>query len=241
MNTLIAALISTFLVSLLSFIGILSLLSKRTYLNIILTYLISFAAGVLLGNAFLHLIPTAAEKISCQIVGTFTLYGMMLFFILEKFLRHQHHINHHLNIKPLGFMNLISDALHNIIDGIAIATSYLISFELGITTTIAVMMHEIPQEFADFGILLHAGFSPLFALLYNFFSGLAALIGVAIVFIFFAQTQLILIYLIPLTAGGFIYIAASNLIPELHEYKSLRQSIIQTLFFIAGIGIMKLL
>lgn len=232
------ALIGVISVSLISFVGVFSLSFGQRHLYNVLLYIISFATGALLGNVFLHLIPKALETDSSPLViGVFVLIGIFMFFIFEKMLHwREHHL--HTKVQTFGIINLVGDALHNFIDGIALATSFLISISLGISTTFAIALHEIPQELSDFGILLHAGFSVKQALWYNFLSALSALAGVLLVFFLQSTFAQALNYLIPFTAGGFIYIAASNLIPELHKEPSLKKAFLQSLFFVLGILVM---
>lgn len=237
------ALLSVFAISSISFIGICTLIATSHYIYPFLHYVISFAAGTLLGNALFHLIPTARTHFSLNQTGLYVCFGIISFYLLDRILSSHlfHHIQKRNGIASYGFMNLVGDGLHNIIDGVAIASSYLISIPLGISTTLAIALHEIPQEFSDFGILLHAGFSPRAALLYNFFSGLSALAGaLAILFMQHIFHDLAL-YLIPFTAGGFIYMACANLIPELRKSKNGANTIIQTLLLTAGILSMILL
>ena len=245
MQTIIFALVSVFLVSLISFIGVFSLTLGEQKVRAVLTYIISFAAGALLGNALIHLLPVAfTSTLSSFMVSLGTLAGIITLFIIEKlfYWHHCHHLHHEHghchHIHAHGVTNLIGDSLHNIVDGIIIAGSFLVSIPLGLTTTLAVALHEIPQEISDFGILLHAGFSARNALLFNFLSGLFALIGAIPVFAVAPIVANLQLWLIPFTAGSFIYIACCNLIPELLKEAKLRTTILQSLFLILGIGIM---
>jgi len=235
------ALLSVIGISLISFVGVFSLSFGKYYLHNILLYIISFAAGTLLGNVFLHLIPKALENQSSPInIGFFILIGIFTFFIFEKILHErEHHL--HTKVQAFGIMNLVGDALHNFIDGMALATSFLISIPLGIATTIAIALHELPKEFSDFGILLHAGFSIRQALWYNFLSALSAIGGTLFVFLMQNIFHNALYYLIPFTAGGFIYIGASTLIPELKKTYTIKKIFLQSFFFGLGILIMLVL
>lgn len=138
-------------------------------------------------------------------------------------------------------MNLVGDAIHNFIDGMIIAASFFVSPAAGIATTIAVLLHEIPQEIADFGVLLHGGFSKGKALFFNLITGLTAVLGAIVVLVLGSLNQNLVMFLIPFTVGTFIYIAGSDLIPELHKEVKLSVSIPQFVFFLFGIGIMMLL
>ncbi len=138
---------------------------------------------------------------------------------------------------PLTYLNLIGDGVHNFLDGVIIATAYLVSIPLGVVTTLAVVFHEIPQEIGDFGILVFGGFSRFKALFYNFLSALAAVAGALIAYYFATTTQYVTNWLIPVAAGGFIYIAAVDLLPELHQTTNFKKAITQLVFFLLGIAV----
>ena len=237
-GTLILILASVILISIISFIGLFTISINQKKLKKILIYLISFSAGALLGDTFIHLLPEIIKKNNFNLsTSIYILSGIGIFFVLEKFIHWQHchgNITQENHVHPFAYMNLIGDALHNFIDGAIIAASYLISVPAGIATTIAVAAHEIPQEIGDFGILLHGGFTKTKALFLNFISALASILG-AIITIFAGNTiQNIEIFLIPIAAGGFIYIAGSDLIPELHKETNIKKSIIQLISLILG-------
>ena len=206
-----------------------------------LVYLISFSAGALFGDAFIHLLPEVVESHGFSLIISLSiLTGIVLFFILEKIIHWQHC---HLpiteeHVHPFAYMNLIGDALHNFIDGVIIAASYVVSIPAGIATTLAVALHEIPQEIGDFGVLIHGGFSRSKALVLNFISALAAVLGAVLALWAAAFVERIELFLVPIAVGGFIYIAGSDLIPELHKETILRRSILQVLAFLLGIGVM---
>lgn len=235
---------SVLLVSLISFVGLFTFPMKERTLEKILLFLVSFSAGALFGDAFIHLLPEAVEaqgfsmSVSISLLG-----GIMVFFILEKFIHWRHcHIptsEHHPH--PVALMNLIGDGVHNFIDGLVIGASYMASIPVGIATTLAVILHEIPQEIGDFGVLLHAGYSKKKALFFNFMSALVSVLGVAVVLAFGTKGADLSTYLVPFAAGGFIYIAGSDLIPELHKETNPAKSAVQLIAFIAGIGVMLLL
>lgn len=233
------------IVSLVSLVGIFTLSLNPQRLNQLLLYLVSFAVGGLLGNVFFHLIPEAFEKVGAtSLVSFFILMGMIIFFTLEKFLRWQHcHIPTSAEHRhPVVTLNLIGDAVHNTFDGMIIAASFLTDPSVGFATTLAVIFHEIPQEIGDFGILVHSGLSMHKALWYNLLSALSAFAGAALIFVLGAQLKDSFIYVLPLTAGGFLYIAGSDLIPELHRHDVRPQAALGQLMCIAcGIGVMGLL
>ncbi len=241
------ALVSVTGVSLVSLVGLFGLSLKEQLLRSSLFALVSLAVGALLGDAFIHLIPEAYESgmpvlsISLSIIA-----GILIFFVVEKAL----HWHHHQGIedkehaeRPLGSLILVSDGFHNFIDGLIIATSYMVSIEVGIATTIAVILHEIPQEIGDFGVLIHAGYSKWKALWFNFLSGLAAVVGALTAFLLGTLTESIVLMLVPVAAGGFIYIALSDLIPELHGHtdKTVRHGALQFFWILMGVLAMVLL
>jgi zinc and cadmium transporter len=244
MNIWSASLISVFLISLLSFVGLLFLAFKKEMLQKLLLFLVSFATGGLLGGAFLHLLPEAVAQLG---VGwnfsLMTLAGILAFFILEKFIfwRHCHVPTSKTHPHPVVFMNLIGDGFHNLLDGVMIAASFMIDFSLGIATTLAVLVHEIPQEIGDFSVLLYGGFSKLKALFFNFASGLVAVFGAILTLALGVRFTNLVPLLIPFTAGGFIYIASSDLIPELKKETQISKSLLQLLGLLLGIGLMLLL
>jgi len=249
---------SVLLISLISLVGIFVLLVNERVLRKLVFLLVSLAVGAFLGNVFIYLIPEAfAESTNITLTSVLFIVGMLAFFVLEKFLHWQHsHVDkesayhHHEELKevpnkgkirPLGYMILASDGLHNFIDGIIIGTSYLISIDLGIATTVAVIIHEIPQEISDFGVLLHAGFSRARALFFNFLSALFAVGGALIALIASSGIEGFAGWVIPLAAGGFLYIAGSDLIPELHKTKDAKSSLLQFAAIVVGVLAMLLL
>lgn len=213
-------------------------------LDRMISHLISFAVGALLGGAFLHLIPRAFEH---DVVGADTpLYivaGIMVFFIIERFL-HGHH-EHHLEgeshrVQPLVAMSIVGGTMHNVVDGMIVAASYAVSVEAGFVTTAAILLHQIPQEIGDFGILVHGGLTPGKALLYNFLSGGGAVVGAAVAMVIGTFADDFAPIIVALTAGSFIYIAASDLIPELRRSEGHKASFQQLLLMAAGVGLMLL-
>lgn len=202
---------------------------------------ISLSAGVLLGDAFLHLLPEALDQIADnQLVMLGTLTGFFLFFTLEKFIRWRHHrrVIKGAGVKPLASMNLMGDALHNFIDGTLIAGSFLVSPAAGWATTVGLLLHELPQEVGDVGTLLYSGYGIRRAVLYNLLCALTCLLGIGVVLIVGVWLETYLIYTLPLAAGGFIYVAASDLIPELHRTQQANGSWLQSLWMLAGLALM---
>lgn len=244
-NPLFWIIISTFLISLIAFIGALTLFLKERVLNKILLLLVSFSAGALIGSAFLHLIPEAIEEAGETSVFEIFLYlilGFCTFFILEQFLKwHHHHATEHPEIMPFSYLILISDALHNFIDGLIIAGSFMVSFPMGFITSLAVILHEIPQEIGDFAVLIYGGIKKVKALFLNFISATVAILGGVIGFFFFQKVGEGILFLLPFTAGSFIYIAASDLIPQIKQEWDIKKSIIHLLVFLTGIIIMAIM
>ena len=236
------SLVSVILDSLISLIGIITLSISSQKLKKFLIYLISFSAGALLGDAFIHLLPESINRGFTLTSSLSILAGIGIFFILEKVIHWQHchgEITEEKHIHSFAYMNLVGDSLHNFLDGIIIATSYLISMPAGIATTIAVIMHEIPQEIGDFGVLLHGGFTKNKALLMNFLTALTAILGTIITLTLNKSIENLSLYLTPLAIGGFIYIAGSDLIPQLHKHSDkLSKSLLQLLAFFLGILVM---
>lgn len=239
---LIYTFLSILAISLISILGIIFFFTKDKKINNILLFLISFSAGALLGDAFLHLIPEATS-ISSKIVPISIIGGILLFFILEKIIhwRHCHKPTCSDHPHTLATMNLVGDGFHNFLDGVIIATSYVISIPLGITTTIAVMLHEIPQEIGDFGVLLYAGYSKKKALLFNFLISLTAFLGAGVGLLLSKNIDSFSNIMLAITAGGFIYIATADLIPELKKDIGFKKTTIQFLGLILGIALMLLL
>ena len=245
------AMVSVLVVSAISLIGIFFLTFDRDRLRKLLFYLISFAVGGLFGDAFIHLIPEAYRELGINPkTSLLIVFGILLFFILEKFIRWRHcHIpvsSTHLH--PVVMMNLVGDGVHNLIDGVLIGASYMVDPTIGITTTIAVVLHEIPQEIGDFGVLLYGGLSVKKAVIYNLLSASCAFLGAIIALSVGVFSLDYLYYVLPVTAGGFIYIAGSDLIPELndetanaHESCQPSKAIGQLMAISLGIGVMILL
>lgn len=233
------------IVSLLSFSGVIALAFKKNLLQKIIMVLVAFSTGALLGDAFIHLIPEAVEEAGelSPFLATMVFVGILLFFSLEKFLRwrHCHDVTCKEHPKHLGTMNLVGDAVHNFIDGVLIAVSFLVSVPLGLATSIAVVAHEIPQELGDFGVLIHSGYSRRKALLYNFLSACFSILGAIVVLTIGASSSQIINSIIPITAGGFIYISLSGLVPELHKEQNISKSLTQFISMVFGFIIMFLL
>lgn len=232
------------IVSLISFVGIFTISLKESVLKKYIFLFISLATGALLGDSFIHLIPESFENSTNSLnTSLFIILGIIIFFILEKILHWHHHgeDTEDEKIHPVGKLTLFSDGMHNFIDGIIIGASFLISVPVGIATTIAVVLHEIPQEIGDFGVLLHAGYSKMRALWLNFASALTSFLGVGFVLLIGEKAENFALTFLPIAAGGFIYIATADLIPELQKTKEIKRSVVQLIALLVGISLMVLL
>ena len=236
------SLLSILAISLVSFVGVFTLSIKKDKLEHFLLYFVSFSVGALLGDVFLHIIPHISEEQGFTTkIGICFLLGVLLFFVLEKFVNwhHCHKVEHHHKIKPLAYTNLVGDGFHNFLDGVIIVSSFMVSVPVGVATTLAVLFHEIPQEIGDFGVLLYAGFSRKKALLLNFASALVAVVGGLVTLLLVDYIQGMEVVLLAVAGGGFIYIAGSDLIPELHKETCSRcKASYQFAFIVLGLAVM---
>ncbi|HZX12360.1 MAG TPA: ZIP family metal transporter [Candidatus Nanoarchaeia archaeon] len=257
MAALLYAFLSVVGVSLITMVGLFSFFIKDEYLKKALPFLVAFAVGSLLGDAFIHLIPGAVEELGAGLeVSLLVIGGIIVSFIVEKIIHwrhchvmygsiehcrdHSHHTHFHAH-EPLRWMNLIADGVHNFIDGVVIGASYLVSVPVGLATTLAVVFHEVPQELGDFGILMHTGLSKARALWYNFLFGLTSVVGAVLVVVIGKAVEELIPLMLPFAAGSFVYIASSDLIPELQKEVRVQQSVLQLAAFLLGIAIMVML
>ena len=235
------ALVGVSIVSLLSLLGAIFISFQRKFLDSITTYLLAFSSGILLGTTFYDLIPEGFAGIQFS-VFSWVIIGIVTFFILEKFIHWHSHVEevneHHQEKNHVAYLTLIGDSVHNFLDGAIIGVTFLTSVPLGIATTVAVIAHEIPHELGDFFLLIYGGFSNKKAIWYNFLSGLTAILGTVVIFVFSKNILTASPYLIGFAAGNFLYIASSDLIPELHEKKNLTISMFQTIFLVTGVVLM---
>lgn len=233
---LLYVLISTIFVSLISLIGIFFINKRLEFLEKISFYLVSFSTGALITGGVLHLIPEALEENFNSIYSI--IFGIFLFFILETFLKWRH--CHEFECKEHTFVpiNLLGDSLHNFIDGVLISSSYLVNLNLGLITTFGVIFHEVPQELGDYGVLIYGGLSPKKALRLNFLVSLTSILGGIFGFFLLEKFDFFIPYIIGLTAGNFLYLALTDLIPELHKKVSIKSNIEKTLFILIGIFLM---
>ncbi|MFH0970743.1 MAG: ZIP family metal transporter [Candidatus Diapherotrites archaeon] len=242
------ALASVVLVSLISLVGVFSLSLNPKRLKEGLIFLVAFAAGALLGDALIHLLPEAVEELGFGLdVSLAVLVGVIVMFVVEKIIhwRHCHYMDedhqHQSHVHPFAWVNLVGDSVHNFIDGMVIGAAYLVNVPVGIATTLAVIAHEVPQEIGDFGILLHGGFDVRSALWLNLLTAATSILGAVLILALGEALNDFSIWLVPFAAGSFLYIAGSDLIPELHKEVKWQKSLIQLVCFVLGIGAMLLL
>lgn len=230
-------LIFTLLGSVVSLIGGVLLLWKEKFANKISHFLSAFAGGALLGTAFFDLLPEAQEAAGEGGINIFlwTLIGVLLFFILERFIHHHSQFHNPQEKSTIVPLIVIGDTVHNFIDGVAMAATFLVSIPLGIVTSLAVAAHEIPQEIGDFGLMLHKGVPRKRVLLINLYSALAAMAGAVITYMAKDSIEGLLPAVLGLTAGFFIYIAASTLIPEIHSREDQKMAFWETMMLFLGV------
>ena len=240
-TTVLAIFISITIVSFSSLVGVAVLSLGERLLRKILWILVSFSTGALLGNAVLHLLPEVAHNAEGIWTGFPMVLGGILFsFVIEQFIhwRHCHSLTCEEHVHPVGYLILIGDGVHNVLDGMHIASSFVVDMRLGIATTMAVLLHEIPQELGDFAVLLHSGFSRMRALMLNLLSALTAFLGAGAALFLVQYIAHVESTLVAVAAGHFLYIAGVDLIPELHKETRVRWSLLQLVAMLAGIAIM---
>lgn len=241
MSNLVWAVGASLAVSLISLIGIFTLIFNEKRLNEALVLLIGFAAGGLIGGAFLHILPEALDEFNTRGVFLYVILGFVSFFILERYFYWRHCHDGKCDIHPVTYLNLIGDGIHNLIDGVIIGTSFIVNVRFGLVATLAIVFHEIPQEISDFGVLIYGGLSRFKALLYNYLFSLTAIVGAVAGYYFSSNLKNFSGALLSFAAGGFIYIASCDLIPELHKEADLKKSNYTILFFLLGLLFMFLL
>ncbi len=240
MSTLTYIIIASLLISSGSLIGVLFLVLRKKITEKIILYLVSLSAGTLMGGAFIHLIPEALEQLPTSVLFLLVLASFILFFFIEKVLRWRHCHKEICEIHTFGYISLIGDSVHNLIDGLIIAATFLIDIKLGMATTLAIAFHEIPQEIGDFGVLLYAGFKKSKALILNFLVSLTIVIGAVLGYFLSFRLGHLAVYLLPIAAGGFLYVSASDLIPEIRKEQNPKKSLLSFIYFLIGIAIMYL-
>jgi len=237
----IYSLMSVFVVSLVSLLGIFTISFQEEKIKKIVLFLVSFAVGALFGDALIHLLPETFEKISSKgTASLLVLLGILIFFSLEKFLRWRHcHVAHcDEHDRSIAAVNIFGNIVHNLIDGLLIGASYSAGLSLGIATTVAILLHEIPQEIGNFGVLVHSGYGVKRAVMVNFLSALVAFVGVFLALVLKNFGSGLILYFLPVAAGGFLYIAGSDLIPELKHETKIAASVGQLFAIVLGIAVM---
>lgn len=233
-------LLTTFGISLLAWIGVLTLFLREALLDRILLVLVALAAGALIGGAFLHLIPRTMAAAGDDVLTPFlyVIAGFCLFFVLESFISwHHHHSTSHEH-EPVTYLVLISDTVHNFIDGLVIAGSFLAGVPVGLVTATAIALHEIPQEIGDYGVLVYGGFDRRRALVLNYLTQATVIVGGVVGFYLTDVIRSVPSVILPFAAGSFIYIASSDLIPEIKQTDDLHRSLLYFVVFTVGIGLM---
>ena len=241
MDGLVYSLLAVITVSLLSLIGIFAISLDEKRLDSILFTLVSFAAGSILGAAYFDLLPEALELVEESVTFIYIALGFVGLFFLERFIywyhghAHESEIGKKTIVKKFVYLNVLGDGIHNFIDGMVIAATFFLDISLGIVSTVAVIFHEIPQEIGDFGVLVFGGLTKRRALFFNFLSALTAVVGALFSNFFSIHTESFIGFLVAFAAGGFIYLAASELIPEIQQEKDFKKSLIQFTLFIFGL------
>jgi len=237
MATATNILIATIVVSLASLVGIIFLSVRETLLNRMALILVAFASGSLIGGAFFHLIPESVER-NNKWAMLIIVIGILSFLVLEKFLCWRHCHEDKCEVHNFVYLNLIGDGIHNFLDGMIIAGSFLVSAEIGVITTAIILFHEVPRELGDFGVLIYAGFGKVRALLFNLLSALTAVLGGMFAYFYSMHIHDLSSILLPFAAGGFLYIALVDLIPELHKHRKPNEAWLQFAFIILGVSIL---
>ncbi|MEK6872583.1 MAG: ZIP family metal transporter [Nanoarchaeota archaeon] len=228
--------IITVINGLLAFAGLIFFFNSHKT-NRILILLVSFTTGALIGGAFFHFIPESLEKLTIIQTTSITIIGFILFLFLEKILYWRHCHDGKCDEHPFTYLLLYGDAVHNFVDGLIIAASFLISIPFGFITSLLVLIHELPQEISDLGVLVYGGLTKRKALFYNFLAQLTSVLG-GILGYFYLSLKDQAIFLLPLSAGGFLYIAISDLIPEIFKEKNITKLTINLIFIILGLGVL---
>ena len=245
---LVYGLLAAAAVSLVSLIGALTLTSSKISQERITPIFLSLAAGAMVGNALLHLIPESIEHIiehqdlgvNLHVISGLVVGGFFTFFAIDLFLHSVGKHDTHL-VKPIGYMVLIGDALENLMDGLIIGAAFMLDPAVGLATTMAVIVHEIPIEMGDFAVLIHSGFSPRKAILMNLLSGLVSLVGVLLAYAFSTHVENFPLYMGPVAAGAFLYMVGSSLVPAIRQHSNLSSGFMHLIIALTGTGIMALL
>mgnify|MGYP000179700243 FL=1 len=238
---LLYVLLATFLDGLISLVGIFSLWVREKTLDKLVFVLVSFSTGALLGGAFFHLLEESLENLEPRMSFSMLIMGFSLFFMLERVIKWHHCHQGRCDVHPFTYMILLGDGIHNFIDGLIIAAAFSFNLGLGVVTTLAIISHEIPQELGDFSVLIFGGMEKKRALFCNFLSQLTCVLGGLGGYMLSGLSDYFSSLMLPFAAGGFIYISASDLIPELHKQVDLKRSLLSYLFFLLGLLLLYLL
>jgi zinc and cadmium transporter len=224
------------IIALLGFAGVFSFWVSKKNMDKILHLLVAFAAGTLLGGAFFHLLPESMEGMEARLVLGLVLAGFVFFTVIESYF-HWHRCKE-CDIHPFSYMIVVGDAIHNFLCGVSLAASFFAGINVGIATTIAVIAHELPQQLGIFGVLVKGGFKKNKAILYSFASQSTVILGALAGFYLSTLSNSIIPFLIPFAAGNFIYIAASDLVPEMHKTEGMNKLVSMLVF---GLGLLFML
>ena len=224
--------------ALLGFVGVFSLWLSKKDLKKAVNVLMAFAAGSILGGAFFHLLPESVEAVEPITVFIIAFIGFALFILLETYL-HWHHCKE-CKIHPFSYVMLVGDGVHNFIGGFILTASFLVSIPLGIATLVAIIAHELPQQLGIFGVLVKGGIERNRAIIYSFIAQSTIILGAVIAYFLSGMVEGLTAFLVPFAAGNFIYIASSDLIPEMHKAEGWDKIRSLAVFFI-GIILMWLL
>ncbi len=241
--TIFYAIISGAIISLVSFSGLILLFLKKGLQQKLLLSLVGLSAGVLTGAAFFHILPEVIGKLDAIRLFVYVSLGIITFFVLERFLFWHHCHNEHgdCEVHSFTYMSLVGGSFHVLIDGIVIGTAFSVNVKLGFVTLFVIISHQFPQELGDFATLVHGGFSRGKAFFYNFLSSLTGIIGTVMGVLFAARMDSFTNVLLPFAAGGFLYIAMSDLIPQLHNEREISKSLFNVSLFVLGLVFMLLI
>ncbi len=235
---LLYILISTAIISLSVWLISIFVYSNKDFLSKIVHFLLAFSAGSLLGGALIHLLPEASEFIDSNSLFTSLLISFTAFLLIEKIIHWRHGHSEDCHVHPMGYVNFVGSSIHNFIDGLVIAGAFVADIKIGIITAIAIALHEIPHKIGDYGVLLFSGHGHKRAIMIDFLSSLAIVLGGIVGYFTLQHIEIILPYLMPVAAGGFIYIATSDLLPEVKKEQERKKSALLMLTFVLGIVLM---
>lgn len=225
--------------SVVSFSGALIVILNHAFARRFAHWVLGFAIGALLGVTFFDILPEAVHDIGADAAFRYVVVGILVFFLLEKIVLWYHYHREQYHVHAYTYLVLVGDAVHNFIDGVALALAFLVSLQLGIATTIAVILHEVPQEIADFGLLLRGGFGRRRAVIVNFLVSLTTIIGALLGYVFGSHLVSVLPYALAIIAGNFLYLALSDLLPETHEHEEgTAHFMVQVLLMVLGVTVM---